>query len=109
MPKYPEYKVSIINLSSHHLADTKYRQLKFGLNHSFINKDVKKDIATHMESLAYTASKSLIQDQNIVILQGDKDSSVIKMDKSDYTHKLEDMIEEGISKGTYERTDDTTL
>ena len=31
------------------------------------------------------------------------------MDKSDYTQKLEDMIEEGISRGTYERTDDTTL
>ena len=31
------------------------------------------------------------------------------MDNSDYTQKLEDMIEKGISKGTYERTDDTTL
>ena len=31
------------------------------------------------------------------------------MDKSDYIQKLEDMIEEGISKETYERTDDTTL
>ena len=116
VPKYPEYKVSIINLSSHQLTDTEYRQLKFGLNHSFINKDknVKKDIATHMESLAYTASrkvekiqlenfheflrgytdifsknvfnfedfthknlKSLIQNENIVILQGDKDSIMV--------------------------------
>ena len=61
VPKYPEYKVSIINLSSHQLTDTEYRQLKFGLNHSFISKDknVKKDIATHMESLAYTASKKV--------------------------------------------------
>ena len=31
------------------------------------------------------------------------------MDKSDYMQKLENMIEEGINKGTYERTDDTTL
>ena len=31
------------------------------------------------------------------------------MDNSDYTQKLKDMIEKGISKGTYERTDDTTL
>ena len=31
------------------------------------------------------------------------------MDKCDYIQKLEDMIEEGISKATYERTDDTTL
>ena len=148
VPKYPEYKVPIINLSSHQLTDTEYRQLKFGLNHSFINKDknVKKDIATHMESLAYTASKkveniqlenfhdflrgytdifsknvlnsedftyknleSLVQDENLVILQGDKDSSVVIKDKSDYIQKLENMIEEGINKGTYERTDDTTL
>ena len=109
------------------------------MNHSFINKDknVKKDIATHMESLAYTASKkveniqlenfhdflrgytdifsknvlnsedftyknlkTLIQDENIVILIGDKDSRVVIMDKSDYIQNLEDMIEEGISKGT---------
>ena len=31
------------------------------------------------------------------------------MDESDYKQKLEDLIEEGISKGTYERTDDATL
>ena len=36
--------------------------------------------------------KSLTQDENIVILQGDKDSSVAIMDKSDCIHKLEDMI-----------------
>ena len=61
VPKYPEYKVPIINLSCHELTDTEYRQLKFGLNDSFIKKDknVKKDIATHMESLAYTTSKKV--------------------------------------------------
>ena len=48
---------------------------------------------------------SVMQDKNIVILQGDKDSSVIIIDKSDYIQKLEDMIEKGIIKGTYERTD----
>ena len=31
------------------------------------------------------------------------------MDKSDYMQKLENMIEEEISKGTYERADDTTF
>ena len=30
----------------------------------------------------------------MIIPQGDKDSSVVIMDKSDYTQKLEDMIEE---------------
>ena len=139
VPKHPEFKVPIINLSSHQLTETKYRQLKFGLNHSFINKDknVKKDITTHMESLAYTASKkveniqlenfndflrgytdifsknvlnsedftyknlkSLKQDENIVIILEDKDSRGVIMDKSDYIQKLEDMIEEGISRDT---------
>ena len=108
---YPEYKVPIINLSDHQLTKEEYQQLKFGLNHSFINKDknLKKDIAIHMESLAFKASKevdnidlenfheflrgytdifsknvsnsedftyknlkSLIHDQNIVILKGFK-------------------------------------
>ena len=106
-----KYKVPIINISSHQLTDTEYRILKFGLNHSFVKKDnVYKDIATHMEPLAYTALKkveniqlenfhkflrvctnifsknvlnsedftyknlkSLIQDENMVILHGDKD------------------------------------
>ena len=31
------------------------------------------------------------------------------MDKSDYTQKLENMIEEGISKRTYEKTDEIIL
>ena len=30
------------------------------------------------------------------------------MDKSDHIQKLKDMVEEGISKGTYKRNDDTT-
>ena len=41
-----------------------------------------------------------MQDENIVILQRDKDSSLVIMDKSDYIQKLEDMIEEGISRDT---------
>ena len=59
--KYPEYKVPIINLSIHQLTDTEYWQSKFALNNSFINKDknFKKDIVAHMESLAYTTSKKV--------------------------------------------------
>ena len=60
-PKYPECKVPIIYLSSHQFTDTEYRQLKFDLSITFLNKkrDVKKDVATNMESLAYTASKNV--------------------------------------------------
>ena len=41
--------------------DSEYKQLKFGLNHCFINKDrhIKKNIATNMESLAHSASKQV--------------------------------------------------
>ena len=44
-----------------------------------------------------------------MILQGDKDSSVIITDKSDKMQKLENMIKERINKGTYEWTDGTTF
>ena len=46
---------------------------------------------------------SLIQDENIVILQGDKGSSMVIMDKSEYLQKVEDMLEEGISKVTWKK------
>ena len=48
---FTNYSVPIINLSSYTLNDSEYNQLKFGLNHCFINKDkhIKKDIAANME------------------------------------------------------------
>ena len=145
---FTNYSVPIINISSYTLNDSEYNQLKFGLNHCFINKDkhIKKDIATNMESLAYSASKqvdpsqlenfheflsgytdifsknvlstndktyknlkNIIRKSNIVILRGDKDSSVVIMNRSDYIKKLEGVIEEGVRKGTYKKTEDTTL
>ena len=51
----------------------------------------------------------MIKDENIVIVSGDKDSSVVVMNKADYVMKLQNMIEEGILKGVYEETEDTTL
>ena len=44
-----------------------------------------------------------------MILRGGKDSSVVIMNRSDYIEKLKRMIEEGVKKGTYEKTEDTTL
>ena len=51
VPKYPEHKVPIINLSSHQLLIS---TIKIRFEHSFINKDknVKKYNATHMESFS---------------------------------------------------------
>ena len=55
--------------------------------------------------------KSLSEFRNnpdIVVLNGDKDSSVIIMDKLDYIRKTNDMIEEGIRDGKYVETTDNT-
>ena len=145
---FTNYSVPIINLSRYKLNDSEYNQLKFGLNHCFINKDkhIKKDIVANMESLAYSVSKqvgpsqlensheflrryinifskkvlstndetyktlkNLIRKNDTVILRGDKDSSVVIMNRSDYIKKLEGMIEEGVKKGTYKKTEDITL
>ena len=46
---------------------------------------------------------------NIVVLAGDKDSSVIIMDKSDYRDKVSGMINVGIQQGKYIRTSDNIL
>ena len=43
---------------------------------------------------------------NVVILTGDKYSSVIIMNRSDYTKKVELMLQQGISEGKYVKTED---
>ena len=59
VPKDSEYKVPIINITNHQLTNTEYRQLKFGLNCGFINKDKNiKDITTHAKSLAILQQKN---------------------------------------------------
>ena len=57
----------------------------------------------------YKNLKNIIRKSNIVILRGGKDSSVVIMNRSDYIEKLEGVIEEGVRKGTYKKTEDTTL
>ena len=51
----------------------------------------------------------MIQNKDIVVVKGDKDSSVVIMKKSDYVTKLNTMINDGIMKGTYVETTDNTL
>ena len=53
--------------------------------------------------------KPLIHNKDVVILKGDKDSSIVIMHKTDYVTKIETMIEEGIKNATYAETDDTTM
>ena len=59
----------------------------------------KNVLSTNDET--YKNLKNLIRKSDIVILRGDKDSSVVIMNRSDYIEKLERMIEEGVKIGTY--------
>ena len=61
----------------------------------------KNVLSTNDET--YKNLKNLIRKSDRVILRGDKDSSVVIMNRSDYTEKLEGMIEEGVKKGTYKK------
>ena len=51
----------------------------------------------------------MIQNKDIVVAKGDKDSNVVIMKKSDYVTKLDAMIDGDIMKGTYVETTDNTL
>ena len=57
----------------------------------------------------YHNLRGMIQNKDIVVVKGDKDSSVVIMKKSDYVTKLDTMIDDGIMKGTYVETTDNTL
>ena len=58
------YTLPIINLSSYILSEAENNQLKFGINHSFVNKEkqMKKYIAANMESLSYSTNTSKLGD-----------------------------------------------
>ena len=45
----------------------------------------------------------------VVILKGDKDSTIVLMNRSDYIEKLKVMIDARMRKGLYEVTNDSTL
>ena len=116
-------QVPVKNLSDY---DTDTSSLKYGLRHSFIdkNKFIKRDLAVEFESLVTTADKLITLEQkeefheflrhttdllsqnvyhtkdntfkethkirnnnNVVIPPGDKDSSVIIVNRSDYAKK----------------------
>ena len=58
---------------------------------------------------SYHHLKRLINDKNTVVVKGDKDSSVVIMNKGDYTSKLQNMIDEGVINGTYILSEDQTF
>ena len=48
----------------------------------------------------YHNLRGMIQNKDIVVVKGDKDSGVVIMKKSDCVTKLDTMIDDGIIKGT---------
>lgn len=142
------YRVPVINLSSVTLSEEESEALRYGLQHSFIdrNKYIKQNLAVEMEALAdntndkvkqedketyheflvkytnifsknvydtkdytYNKLKELTNNPNIVILEGDKETAIVIMNKEDYVNKMNQMIDAGIEDGTYAESDDTTL
>ena len=57
----------------------------------------------------YHNLKNLIQEKGVIVMKGDKDSSVVILNKTDYIEKLENMVKEGIDKRTYTLTEDNTV
>ena len=57
----------------------------------------------------YHNLKKLIREKHVVVMKGDKDSSVVILNKTDYFEKLENMVKEGIDKGTYTLTEDNPI
>ena len=51
----------------------------------------------------------MTQNKTIVVVKGDKDSSVVIMKKSNYMTKLNTMIDDSATKGTYAETTDNML
>ena len=62
----------------------------------------------HTKDDTYRNLRHLIQNKDIVVLSGDKDSSVVVMNKKDYILKVDNMINEGIQQGKYEWANDKT-
>ena len=54
----------------------------------------------------YKNLKRTINDPNIAVVSGDKESCIVIMNRSDYFEKLQHMIDEGIQNGVYIVTED---
>ena len=60
------------------------------------------------KDFTYKNLKNMINNDTLAVVLGNKDSCVVIMTREDY-NKLEAMLNDGISKGIYAPTEDTTL
>ena len=61
------------------------------------------------EDPTYQKLKGLIKNESIAVVSGDKESSIVVMNKADYIRKMHNMIQEGIENGVYIECIDTSL
>ena len=61
------------------------------------------------KDFTYQNLKNLVNNKDVVIVPGDKDSAIIVMNRPDYIKKMQEMIDDGIAKNVYTPTTDTTL
>ena len=61
------------------------------------------------KDFTYKTLKNMINNDKLAVVSRDKDSCVVIMTRGDYNNKLEAILDDGISKGIYVPTEDTTL
>ena len=78
--------------------------------HEFLRQstDLLSQNVYHIKDNTFKETHKIRNNNNVVILPGDKDSSAI-MNRSDYSKKVESMLQQGISEGKYVRTEDNIL
>ena len=57
--------------------------------------DIFTENVFQTKDYTYHNLKNLIRAKDVVIMKGDKDSSVVILNKTDYIEKLENMVKEG--------------
>ena len=120
------YSTSSINLSHIELTSDEASQFKLGLEYSFIeslesckcedfhellraNVDIFTKNIHETRDNTYKNLKRTINDPNIAVVSGDKESCVAIMNRSDCFKKMQHMIDEGIENGVYIVAKDKTL
>ena len=61
------------------------------------------------KDMTFANLRSLIKNDELAIIQGDKDSCVVIMNKTDYVRKIQEMINVGIRDGIYTPCEDDTI
>ena len=60
------------------------------------------------KDFTYKNLKNMTNNDKLAVVSGDKDQCVAIMTREDYSNKLEEILNDGISKGIYASREDTT-